>query len=148
MGLGDIFSPLSKKTPRLTWLKRFSREQLYIEPWLHSLGKETFVQFIQQSCFASLNILLSLFFSSSDSNQLFLFFCFIQATMGVPLTYTRPKHVDAVNYRRSQESLTPTEQGSVRSDQSTSSAGIPDSLAFDNIINGGTCPVSNFFYTS
>ncbi|POR38963.1 Regulator of G protein signaling superfamily [Tolypocladium paradoxum] len=54
------------------------------------------------------------------------------------LTYTRPKHVDSL---RSRDSLTDVKSdGSVRSGRSGCSAGIPDSLAFDNIMNGGTCP--------
>lgn len=60
------------------------------------------------------------------------------------LTYTRPKHVD-LQSQRSRESLTDGKsEGSVRSGQSGSSSGVPDSLAFDNIMNGGTCPVSSF----
>ncbi|KAH7304908.1 hypothetical protein B0I35DRAFT_414131 [Stachybotrys elegans] len=62
----------------------------------------------------------------------------------LPLTYTRPKHVDKQEFRRSEESLQSHDSGqmgSVRSGNSNQSAsGIPESLAFDRIINGGTCP--------
>ncbi len=64
--------------------------------------------------------------------------------MGVPLTYTRPKHVAPSN-RSSRESLAESQksEGSVRSGNSGNSySGIPESLAFDKIVNGGTCPVS------
>ncbi|KAJ6779934.1 hypothetical protein PWT90_05355 [Aphanocladium album] len=58
--------------------------------------------------------------------------------MGVPLTYTRPKHVDAQSLCSVAESKT---GDSVHSGTSGYSAnGIPESLAFDNIISGGTCP--------
>ncbi|RMJ13579.1 hypothetical protein CDV36_006759 [Fusarium kuroshium] len=63
--------------------------------------------------------------------------------MGIlPLTYTRPKHVDQEAFRNSGDSFSDTEKsdGSVRSGRSGYSAGIPDSLAFDKIISGGTCP--------
>ncbi|KAF4988884.1 hypothetical protein FDECE_14884 [Fusarium decemcellulare] len=58
------------------------------------------------------------------------------------LTYTRPKHVDHQSFRNSGGSFSDAEKsdGSVKSGQSGHSAGIPDSLAFDKIINGGTCP--------
>ncbi|KAM5346898.1 hypothetical protein ACJ41O_009903 [Fusarium nematophilum] len=60
----------------------------------------------------------------------------------LPLTYTRPKHVDQRSVRNSGESLSDAEKtdGSVRSERSIHSAGIPNSLAFDKIVNGGTCP--------
>ncbi|KAJ1336034.1 Regulator of G protein signaling domain-containing protein [Microdochium nivale] len=59
--------------------------------------------------------------------------------MGLPsLKYRRPAYVDNHQFRMSLTSL--DEKGSVRSGQSASSAGIPDALAFDKIINGGTCP--------
>lgn len=73
--------------------------------------------------------------------------------MGVPLTYTRPKLVAPSNTssRSSRESLTESKyDGSVKSGNSGSSySGIPDSLAFDKIVNGGTCPVRQtpFHYT-
>lgn len=55
------------------------------------------------------------------------------------LTYTRPQRVDP---QADRESLSDDQaEGSVKSGRSGCSAGIPDSLAFDNIINGGTCPV-------
>ena len=54
------------------------------------------------------------------------------------LSYTRPKHVD----RKGSGSLSDAEsQGSQESGRSGYSSGIPDSLAFDNIMSGGTCPV-------
>lgn len=64
------------------------------------------------------------------------------------LTYTRPKHVDQQTWRNSIHSenstVSDTEKsdGSIRSGQSGQSSGIPESLAFDKIMNGGTCPVS------
>ncbi|KAH7158076.1 hypothetical protein B0J13DRAFT_188022 [Dactylonectria estremocensis] len=60
----------------------------------------------------------------------------------LPLTYTRPKHVDREPWSSSSGDSSDNEKsdGSVRSGQSGHSAGIPDSLAFDKIINGGTCP--------
>ncbi|KAM3541703.1 hypothetical protein ARSEF1564_005392 [Beauveria bassiana] len=60
--------------------------------------------------------------------------------MGVPLTYTRPKHVDAQSIANRESAADVKATGSVHSGTSGSSTGIPESLAFDNIINGGTCP--------
>ncbi|KYK59765.1 hypothetical protein DCS_00899 [Drechmeria coniospora] len=55
------------------------------------------------------------------------------------LAYTRPKRVRLV---QSSDSPAHVESdGSLRSGQSGSSAGIPDSLSFDNIMGSGTCPV-------
>ncbi|UZP37626.1 hypothetical protein NXS19_005442 [Fusarium pseudograminearum] len=61
----------------------------------------------------------------------------------LPLTYTRPKHVDQRSYRSnsassSGDSLSDGEKtdGSVNSGFSGYSSGIPDSLAFDKIIDG------------
>ncbi|KHN98790.1 Regulator of G protein signaling superfamily [Metarhizium album ARSEF 1941] len=51
------------------------------------------------------------------------------------LTYTRPKYVE----QRGELSDEKTD-GSVKSGRSGCSAGIPDSLGFDNMMNGGTCP--------
>jgi len=67
-------------------------------------------------------------------------------TMGwlLPLTYTRPRHVDTDDARHSEDSAMTTSDksdGSVKSGNSGASSGIPDSLTFDKIINGGTCPV-------
>lgn len=56
------------------------------------------------------------------------------------LRYRRPKKVDPETYRQARKSLEESE-GSVRSGLSGASAGIPDALSFDRIINGGTCPV-------
>ncbi|KAM0231357.1 hypothetical protein ACHAP5_011095 [Fusarium lateritium] len=65
----------------------------------------------------------------------------------LPLTYTRPKHVDQHSPRNSvaisnRNSLSDGEKtdGSVKSGFSSYSSSIPDSLTFDKIINGGTCP--------
>lgn len=53
------------------------------------------------------------------------------------LTYRRPSHVtssgDSINGDQKPESYT--------SGSSGNSAGIPEALSFDNIINNGTCPV-------
>lgn len=82
-----------------------------------------------------------------------------------PITYTRPPHVPPLPVpdapprpgsplsqssrpanpsRPSNDSLPEDSKAelSIRSGRSGCSAGIPDSLAFDNIMNGGTCPVS------
>lgn len=62
----------------------------------------------------------------------------------LPLTYTRPKYVDKDSRRSSVDSgtaATDMSNESVKSGNSGSSAGIPGSLTFDNIISGGTCPV-------
>lgn len=70
----------------------------------------------------------------------------------IPLTYTRPKHVSQHSVNR-QQSRSSTEsegdkasgnssEGSVKSGRSGLSAGIPESLTFDKIVNSGTCPVS------
>ncbi|KAK9443068.1 Regulator of G protein signaling superfamily [Metarhizium brunneum] len=57
------------------------------------------------------------------------------------LTYTRPQHVEQQSLQRSRESLSDEKtDGSVKSGRSGHSAGIPDSLSFDNVMNGGTCP--------
>lgn len=59
------------------------------------------------------------------------------------LTYTRPKHVHQQSLRNSDDSFARSEKGdsSLKSGTSGSSVGIPESLAFDKIMNGGTCPV-------
>lgn len=58
------------------------------------------------------------------------------------LTYTRPQHVEQQSLQRSRESLSDEKtDGSVKSGRSGHSAGIPESLSFDNVMNGGTCPV-------
>ena len=55
------------------------------------------------------------------------------------LSYRRPLKVT----RESLDSdSTDDANGSLRSGNSNRSAGIPEALAFDKIINGGTCPVS------
>ncbi|KAJ2894260.1 hypothetical protein MKZ38_007794 [Zalerion maritima] len=54
------------------------------------------------------------------------------------LTYMRPSYVTNKDLRRSQQSIL-SEKGSVRSGRSARSSGIPDGLAFDNIIAGVTC---------
>ncbi|KAK7408853.1 hypothetical protein QQX98_008976 [Neonectria punicea] len=64
----------------------------------------------------------------------------------LPLTYTRPKYVDQRSWRNNSQSgessFSDNEKsdGSVESGQSGHSAGIPESLGFDKIISGGTCP--------
>lgn len=61
----------------------------------------------------------------------------------VPLTYTRPKHVSQQSFG---SSAPRTSTESDESGQSGCSNGIPSSLAFDRIIQGGTCPVSILTY--
>lgn len=60
------------------------------------------------------------------------------------LTYRRPQQVDKDSFRQSisTDSFSEKEDASLRSGRSGASAGIPDALAFDKIISGGTCPVS------
>jgi hypothetical protein len=55
----------------------------------------------------------------------------------VPFTYTRPKHVSQQSLSSSAPRLS---TDSDESAQSGCSNGIPNSLAFDRIIQGGTCP--------
>lgn len=62
----------------------------------------------------------------------------------LPLTYTRPKYVDSEHNRNSEDSTmrdSDKSNESVKSGNSGASSGIPESLTFDKIINGGTCPV-------
>lgn len=63
----------------------------------------------------------------------------------LPLTYTRPKHIERQSYDTGRDSLSDSEKSdsdtSLKSGRSGQSAGIPDSLSFDKIVNGGTCPV-------
>lgn len=56
------------------------------------------------------------------------------------LTYRRPQFVEDASLQDSASSIGDRTDGSVHSGYSARSAGIPDSLAFDKIINGGTCP--------
>ena len=67
------------------------------------------------------------------------------------LGYRRPAYVQPAARRNSEASLpvSTTSTGSneksdasLRSGRSGTSAGIPTALAFDKIIDGGTCPVS------
>jgi hypothetical protein len=62
------------------------------------------------------------------------------------LSYTRPKYVSRQSLRNStsSDSLSDAEKSDAtdNSSSSRSSLGIPDSLSFDSIIGGGTCPVS------
>ncbi|KAF5667955.1 hypothetical protein FHETE_5495 [Fusarium heterosporum] len=71
----------------------------------------------------------------------------------LPLTYTRPRHVDqqsipsnttytesTASSARGSFSDNEKTDGSVKSGFSGFSSGIPDSLTFEKIINGGTCP--------
>lgn len=67
----------------------------------------------------------------------------------LPLTYTRPKHtpkesISVASMVSDSDSGKDahTSDGSVKSGRSGGSNGIPDSLTFDRIMNGGTCPVS------
>ncbi|KAI1261650.1 hypothetical protein F5Y18DRAFT_196410 [Xylariaceae sp. FL1019] len=62
--------------------------------------------------------------------------------MVLPLNYRRPDHVnkDVLSHQDSVVSLDEKSTSSLKSGQSGSSTGIPDALAFDKIINGGTCP--------
>ena len=53
------------------------------------------------------------------------------------LTYRRPAKRESIDSDSSDDA-----SGSLRSGNSNRSAGIPEALAFDKIINGGTCPVS------
>lgn len=61
----------------------------------------------------------------------------------LPLNYRRPAYVDNEDFRRiiSGEFDEKT-AASLKSGRSGAASGIPDALAFDKIINGGTCPVS------
>ena len=60
------------------------------------------------------------------------------------LAYTRPKRIETSSIRSESDFGSEQEKsdGSVKSGRSGYSAGIPDSLTFEKIINGGTCPVS------
>ncbi|CAG9940745.1 unnamed protein product [Clonostachys rosea f. rosea IK726] len=63
----------------------------------------------------------------------------------LPLTYTRPKHVSSSSLASSSRPSTASDDtspsdGSVKSGTSGRSSGIPESLSFDKIIKGGTCP--------
>ncbi|KAF5023484.1 hypothetical protein F66182_4435 [Fusarium sp. NRRL 66182] len=60
----------------------------------------------------------------------------------LPLTYTRPKHVDQRSISSSDEFGSEAEKtdGSIDSGFSGHSSGIPDSLSFEKIVSGGTCP--------
>lgn len=68
----------------------------------------------------------------------------------LPLTYTRPKHVNSGSTNQDRVSEDGSEagqtvfsssNGSVKSGRTNLPAGIPESLSFDKIINGATCPV-------
>ncbi len=52
------------------------------------------------------------------------------------LAYRRPAKRASIDSDNSDDN-----SGSLRSGNSNRSAGIPEALAFDKIINGGTCPV-------
>ncbi|KAI0432013.1 hypothetical protein F5Y09DRAFT_354380 [Xylaria sp. FL1042] len=60
----------------------------------------------------------------------------------LPLNYRRPNYTRRENLRRSQNSVQFDEKvdGSLKSGHSGPPLGIPEALAFDNIVNGGTCP--------
>lgn len=59
------------------------------------------------------------------------------------LAYRRPPHVDSSRSSINEEAKTRSIVGSVHSGSSGMSFGIPNALSFDNIITGGTCPVSS-----
>ncbi|KAJ9155678.1 Regulator of G protein signaling superfamily [Pleurostoma richardsiae] len=60
------------------------------------------------------------------------------------LGYRRPAYVDKDEFKKSHQeppaSPNPGSPDSIRSGRSSASAGIPDALTFDKIMNGGTCP--------
>ncbi|KAI1323939.1 hypothetical protein F5Y16DRAFT_382347 [Xylariaceae sp. FL0255] len=61
----------------------------------------------------------------------------------LPLNYRRPEYVDdeKMGWRgRNGSSFDEKSASSLKSGQSGTASGIPDALAFDKIINGGTCP--------
>lgn len=69
----------------------------------------------------------------------------------LPLTYRRPVYVNTASVNGSSSDVSDSGSGdekgsttssSLKSGKSSTPAGIPESLAFDKIINGGTCPVS------
>jgi hypothetical protein len=61
----------------------------------------------------------------------------------LPLSYHRPAYIGKESFRGSQLSLDQEKSNaSLRSGRSGNSQGIPDALAFDKIMSGGTCPVS------
>ena len=59
------------------------------------------------------------------------------------LTYRRPPHVDSSRASINGDEKARSIGGSMHSQTSGMSFGIPDALSFDRIINGGTCPVSS-----
>lgn len=61
------------------------------------------------------------------------------------ITYKRPKHVDQESFRQAVRTSTNSDQtdDSNYSGSTGSSASIPDALSFDNVVNGGACPVSS-----
>lgn len=58
------------------------------------------------------------------------------------LRYRRPAGVQTDSPRMSEDTLESFSDASLNSVRSFSSAGIPDALSFDKIMEGGTCPVS------
>ncbi|ORY60525.1 uncharacterized protein BCR38DRAFT_40623 [Pseudomassariella vexata] len=62
--------------------------------------------------------------------------------MVLSLSYRRPQRVDTIESRRCDDYISDNEKEdlSLRSGRSGASTGVPDALAFDKIINGGTCP--------
>ncbi|KAK6860042.1 hypothetical protein PG995_003678 [Apiospora arundinis] len=62
--------------------------------------------------------------------------------MVLSLSYRRPQYVrrETLERRESDVSGSDKEGASLKSGRSSASAGVPDALAFDKIINGGTCP--------
>ncbi len=69
----------------------------------------------------------------------------IYFNMGLPsLNYRRPNYVSKDDVRRNENGVQfdETVDASLRSGRSGAPPGIPDALAFDKILHGGTCPVS------
>ncbi|TDZ46843.1 hypothetical protein CTRI78_v008927 [Colletotrichum trifolii] len=65
----------------------------------------------------------------------------------LPLTYRRPVYVNGSSFQQSSSDVSDSgdekasnTSSSLRSGKSGTPAGIPESLTFDKIINGGTCP--------
>ncbi|KAH8661910.1 hypothetical protein BX600DRAFT_498527 [Xylariales sp. PMI_506] len=58
------------------------------------------------------------------------------------LNYRRPQYVDNDEFKQCDmnDSDLDKEYGSLKSGRSGTSAGVPDALTFDKIVNGGTCP--------
>lgn len=66
----------------------------------------------------------------------------VSRSMVYSITYRRPSHVDSASRSLNGDEKVMSIDESVRSGSTTLPGGIPDALAFDRIIAGGTCPVS------